>query len=873
MVVKTMSSIQGAPQDSGASRIDLGARATPSKQTASLRNSQSVNQSFKQIADYNQLQEKLQETPLENVTQRNEITAKILSVIKNNPVLKEHFESIKDNFIPPQQVFQYNHIPEAPQSQQIQYSALPGKGITYGTLPPAPRLNYGKLPPEYEIKDPQTHFGLPDAISLYSNAISKYKNIQTELKSATINMYTGAYKRLEKGENPEIVRSDLYENLNHLREKANEKLSEQFEVIKQEAGALAQTYNQAVGRERENTKTNINLFNRAVAEMNVGDSSTQALHYQMTAFQAVVERRCLEKKSDDAPTHQEMSQIAARMQEQMKEPNQILSSDQIKEKFALPEALQWGQEKASINNALSNPMNWTNKLGVAIKMSQSGKAHAAATEISPLGLSESGGVPSGLRKENTRPVNLQHTKTYFVGADGEPIADTVHESFRGGVFPTAAAAKTAVTHMENKLGRPLTSLHVNALLTPVRGLFALKKKDDKLLKDHSKNMEAALGDKAYLSNFGVNEGAVGKVKVGPITLPAAMGWHTSIAYTNNAAVKFSQALQARIEGARSNPALRDRMVAIVQLGQDMQAVWANNDFARGDVGNNQFKLPAMWKAMDALLDVDNYLDCMSGKDRTSEVAANAQSMLDEIHMNLMEKKEAVRGKLAESLTPAEVDAYASPILNDSDIIRLRLASDNEREAVFIEIIDDKTKAAQAALGGKEGLMAQKKTIGKGIAPGMMGIPTQKALSETPLSPVLSGAGTFVPTGPYNKSKNASFARQREAVNRRLDIQAATIGVTQQNTGVMGMKVKLTQAVVLGTCGFDIGFVNLALKAARPEDRADVLVEHAGLNEIDEKSRQAFLKELQEDKQDYSKLLMKLAKRKAASFKPPIHVSG
>lgn len=871
-----MATISGSPQEPP---ID-GVRAQPAKshyQSVGLVKSQAVNQNLKHIADYAQLQEKLRETPLENVSARKEITDQILAIVQRDPVLREHFEKVRNEAPQTVQVFAYQQLPGDPGQEQIVYTQLPSA--------PASTLKYTSLPPEASgLKEPShIHVSTPKV-----GALLEYKAIQADLKEATLTMYLMAYGRLEAGENPGLVRSELYADLNALRSEANEKLAEKFDEIKKDAASLAHAFNHATGSEKQNAKANIEFFNRNIAELNVGNSSTQALHFQMTAFEAVFERRCLGEANSKSeklpqPNLEEMHKIAQRLGEELKQPNRILSDSQVKKEFALSDALKWGQEKTSVNHALSNPINWTNKLGAVIQMSKSGNAYVAATEISPLGISDAGGVPSGLRgKEGyvLRPVNLQHTKTYLLGDDGKPISGTVHESFRGGVFPSAESAKEAVRLMSEKLGRPLTSLHVNALLTPVRGLLSLFKKDYKLLKDHKENMKAALGEAGYLSNFGVNEGAVGKAKIGPITLPA-MAWHTSIAFTNEAAGRISNAIQAKIALARNNPVLLDRLVAIVQLGQDMQAVWANNDFARGDVGNNQFKLPAMWKAMDALLDMDNYLDCMSGKDRTSEVAANAQSMLDEIHMNINDRKVQIRQKLEErvegfsTLSPAEVEAYGVAILNDSDIERLReITTPEGRKAEFAQIIDDKKVEAQIALGATAGFMNTKQTVGKGALPKMVGIQRQEVLAERPLSPVLAAAGAFTPTSPYDKGENKGAERQREAVNRRLEIQAATIGVTQQNTGVMGMKVKLTQAVILGTCGFDIGFVNEALKNARPESRADILFEHAGLNEIDEESKKAFLEELKANiNQDFSKLLQKIAKRKALSFKPPIHVSG
>lgn len=865
-----------------------------SKTPIQKKTSESASAGLEQIRRLTDLQKELAQLPQGTLSRRREeIFDEISTIIKSNKAFEGVFiEGFHDEENRPLQV---NELPEWSRGGIEPWEEAPAAASS--AAPASQIIKHQKIP---------------------GSSIQAYQNLQAELKAQTARFYVLAYARLDSGEDPIKVRGDLYLDLNNLRQEANQQLAEAFEEIKQEATSLANRYNASKDPENDGSKGLIDLFNLNLARLNVADQSSQASHHGLVALQSLFTQAVLHGLDKNRPPLEEIKAAAEGVIQSLQQPGKVLSKHEIKEAFSIPKALKGGQNKLAVSIALSNPMNWTNRHGAAIQLSRAGTAYVAATEISPMGVDEKGGVPSGLRGKGEfekRPVNLQHTKTYLLDQNGEPIPTTVHESFRGGVFASQEAAEETVRLIREKTGTEIKDLHVNALLTPVRGLLSLFKKDYQLLKKHYENIKAVLKEKVFLSNFGVNEGAVGKAKVGPVTLPE-MAWHTSLQFTDSAVERLNNILQEKFSNVDKDnpllkdPVLRDRVIAIVQLGRDMQAVWAVNDFASGDVGNNQFKLPAMWKAMDALFGNLQYLDCMSGKDRTSEVEANGQAMLHEIDMNLEDQRKYVREQLSgpnpwgSKLDEEEVKVYTTPILNEEDIKAIMRASKDGRKSLFEELMKNKVFFGAQALNVNHGELLEKKNVKPQVLrPGMGGIPKQVRLDKKDMPEALYSV-RFASTGPYDTT-SLPADRQRQAQNRRLEIQMATIAVTQQNTGVMGMKVKLTDAVVYGTCGFDVGYVKdlledelkfidlgpidkrirefqwqgksvevlKQLRREKIENLRILLVRETGLDEIDQASREAFLNELDSAKLDISKLLEKIAKRKAASFKPPIHVSG
>lgn len=420
------------------------------------------------------------------------------------------------------------------------------------------------------------------------------------------------------------------------------------------------------------------------------------------------------------------------------------------------ETFEWGQEY--LNVAVTAPANWTIIRKATVKESGSGRMYVTGTENKPLNITEKGGVPAGLRKANgyrDRATNLIQTTSYVLSDDG---TRQVHDiSFRGGQFPTVAAAKEAIKAMIDS-GIPLEQLHINALLTPMATVMGKGMPDRKLLVAHKENilkameeLKAEYGNSVEyskdelrhtkfdklgklqasfaMSNFGVNEGAVGQLKKKGVRLQWLVpGWHTSIReYSNDASKQLTQSLNKALTSKERleeyDPNSLDKLGAIVQVGQEMEAVWATNSYAEAGVGNNQFKLPALWKTMDALVGVTCYTDCMSGKDRTGKVESHAQSYLDEIAMNTTEHKKRldteftrIKEGLPEDLKEeweAERKYLTAACFTTEDLNNL--ASDLKQEGYNLKAmvrleIENKMTRAKEALGliiPEDELMAQK----------------------------------------------------------------------------------------------------------------------------------------------------------------------
>ncbi|MBA2728144.1 MAG: hypothetical protein H0U49_08240, partial [Parachlamydiaceae bacterium] len=366
----------------------------------------------------------------------------------------------------------------------------------------------------------------------------------------------------------------------------------------------------------------------------------------------------IEKILGNAPSFEAMQQSSKAIKESLTKPAvKIVDHHEAKAlNLAHPE-LKWGE--SHMNHALTLPANWTEVRSSMIKLSSAGKMYVSVTLNTPLNIGKEGGVPSGMRSHKAfkhRATNLMMTTSYLKDSKGR-YDERV--TFRGGQFPTKMAAKEALMQMIQNLpkGQKLEKLHINSLLTPTA--FTAFIRDKALIAAHRENILGAINElmldpksdreslqklknEIAISNLGVNEGAVGELKYKFLRFPYKFGWHTSIGmYSNEASQKMNQALNTWMDGIdKENPSISnlDRLGAILEVGQEMEAVWANNDYANPKVGNNQFKMPALWKTMDGLIDVVSYTNCMSGKDRTGEVESSAQGYIDEINMNIADQK-------------------------------------------------------------------------------------------------------------------------------------------------------------------------------------------------------------------------------------------
>ena len=244
------------------------------------------------------------------------------------------------------------------------------------------------------------------------------------------------------------------------------------------------------------------------------------------------ELKTIKKELDKAPSTEQLQGIASQIKDKIDGKQHEIP---VKDAYKFESSTKWGQDY--LNQALTTPANWTTIRKAVIKESPSGKMYVSVAINEPLNIHEHGGVPAGLRKAKThekRATNLIKTTSYMLSEEGR---SSPHVSFRGGQFPSPEAAEEALRqiikfHIES--GAPLDSLslHINALLTPFAPPFIEGTPDKRLLIAHKKHIRDAieklstdpdqdpqvkgaaikLKENFSMSNFGVNEGAVGELK-------------------------------------------------------------------------------------------------------------------------------------------------------------------------------------------------------------------------------------------------------------------------------------------------------------------------------------------------------------------------
>lgn len=613
------------------------------------------------------------------------------------------------------------------------------------------------------------------------------------------------------------------------------------------------------------------------------------------------------------------------IKEDLKKPILIMSEHDAKAAHSEIDALMgWG--KGYLNQSLTAPENWVPIQRFTLMTSKTGAIYVSVVKTEPIG-ADDGGVPAGLRPKkgfNTRPANFQRTTSYVVGNDGKAKPGSTKVSFRGGQFPTQQSAQSALLAMMDEM-HGNTDLHINALLTPTRGLGALIKEDYALLKAHKTNilgalkeMKAAIEERSTkalfgqipvvyqdaakitkmiediaISNLGVNEGAVGEKRV--LGHELRVGWHTSIKeFTNEGAEKLVKAAQVKLAGlstavanrtelSPSQIALFHNLGALAGTAQEMDHVWSQNDYANAAVGNNQFKLASLWTVADGLMDVMTYTDCMSGKDRTGEVEADAHAKRMEIFMRQDEHRDQLLGKLemyirSGELTQADANTYrdilSSPSFKPEEVDAL-ITNRGEKtlyDAIF-EMMMTKIGHAQTAMGlvGVATFMPTKtfsglasNSVGQFLASGTDGISTSTPLSKSDTA--LSNFPQMTPDSIY--SPPASVASrlelnqpiqtilgytdymaqlktlQHQAENVRQAIVASgSLRVTQENTGTSGFKVEGGKPLEAHTSGFNRDFVALSMFGANAEQRSDLFSQLTGLSELDVDSKNELLLKL------------------------------
>ncbi len=768
--------------------------------------------------------------------------------------------------------------------------------------------------------------------------------------------YSSQHILIDSNLDQEETFADLEENVTKMTQSYNSlRLERQTLMESPQAKAKPQIYSTQltqIDSQLAQMQSKIKEYNVFIGNRNLPTNEAAAAKSKIMEFSAVVEKKLslMEEGSKLVNSHTNSNRFDRIYKELRKAPelNKLESLSKVYEKklstaelIVSPEEtkiinkpdlrLKWGASHLPF--ALTAPSNWVNINTAFIKTSDSGTAFVSVTKFSPLNVENAGGVPARLRthlKYENRAVNLMQSTTYLRGGDtldsssNAPFGAQV--SYRGGQFPSVQAAKEALVQIIETLppGQKIDKLHINSLLTPM--MFTSLIKDKKLLETHKKNILRAIdelivesqftpsenrdffyvpGDAALeslknlkqnisISNYGVNAGATGEIKVLMHRMKA--GWHESIGrYSNSASQKLNANLKNKLDSIdTTNPSTKDldRLGAILQVGQEIEAMWANNDYADGDVGNNPFKMPAMLMVMDGLIDETTFVNCMSGKDRTGETVSNAQFFNDEINMNIVDHKKALTLKfndLSKTVSPKYAQEWqdqknilTAACFTEEDLNRIHSALKGKSlyigttEATFKELItwevERKIAHTKAGLGytknGSEvenGFLQKKAMFLKGI----FNIGTHGISKNPPLIISQHHERGYLPsvlTSSVYLDKEIDLnsplrladikdleMRQNMAFNRKLSQLSGSLQVTQMNTGFTGFKVGKSEALARFTSGFDRDFVlyqfnqfnqNLAQYDQDPKKREEFVQNFiskfsswTNLNELDDKNIQ------------------------------------
>ena len=488
---------------------------------------------------------------------------------------------------------------------------------------------------------------------------------------------------------------------------------------------------------------------------------------------AIEELESVEKAYGKAPTPAYLEGVADEISQNLAEPPRMLGirrAKQLQKRY--DKQLAWGRPE--LKRSLGLPSNWTSIRRFALKTHHNGELYTAITELEPAG----DPITSQMRvSHKTRASNLWKETHFILGYEER----TKSVKFRHGQFPTPEAAEEALRATGAK------RVHVSSLLTASR-----LRPDYKLLAVHKKSLDTALqrmGDEAptlILSNRGVNEGAVGTLKV--LGMGLRLGWYNAItAYNNQAVDQLNAHLKERLTGdSVGDKALLRNLDGIVMIARRMNALWAKNGYA--DAGSDQFEMAALWSALDALLDITTMTNCMSGKDRTGEVSADTYRILDEVQMDLIIRDRHIE---KEDLIFKESGLTKAEIVGQRIMARhtAGLPLDQARDVLLAE----KLVQARDVLLGKIPFMARKKIHpGAYLLPGVMGISEERYL-------VMPRHTFYTP----QKAEN----RQRDAENRRQNaLGSGMLRINLKNTGRAGTKLRATDAKVALHSGFDLDYV-------------------------------------------------------------------
>ncbi len=638
------------------------------------------------------------------------------------------------------------------------------------------------------------------------------------------------------------------------------------------------------------------------------------------------------------PNKEKIEELKAAIDDSVNSPSKSIPRKELSDTFSELNSNFWAKD--FLSTTLKNPANWVNKYDLSIVIGDGGKAHVFETKVVPQNIDRKpdeipSGVPSSARAKNTRPANLQKTESFRLDiSDPEnPKKDesSVVERWRIGQLATKEAAKEAVLTMVWESSKKVTELHDNMLLTTT-GLNI----DKKLAREQKENLTAVFKDltldeinkgphkytetelidlkKNYMqTNFGVNEGAIGKIKAGIEFSFVKLGWHTSIdEFTNKAIPDYNRVLRGKINSlmgkgafSKEGVVLLERLGGIVQVGQELEAVWAKNDFANPNLGN-QFKAPGLMSVVDSLAGITVNTHCKSAKDRGSLVEGYALEKLQSIQANIEDRKAELRtqfeGKIRESYPKEEfaVQILCSGAFSQQEIEEV---CDSEDKKSLQKLVEGKCNAAKTALGlgvhFESDFLQQKKVVGgifRKFFQGTFGISKNTPLREIESAKEYAAGFPKVFSSMYEEVEKVRardlsefspkiysdlLKHQRQKIHQRLNCSMA-MQVTKENTGVPGNKVKKGEPLRIFYSGFDRNYVRYQLFFAAPssEDFKKKMIESMGLNELSEEDREEILKRGEEIRagrnykiHDCDKIIKKVEYLKGKQFYPAMRVKS
>lgn len=708
------------------------------------------------------------------------------------------------------------------------------------------------------------------------NVVKSMRESHVSFQKEALNEHKKLWEKLNQ-DNIHEIKKDFYNKGNTLRKKIKENNKELNESLRRELHALTKKYRNCKNNKlKKEFRVKLEKFQQ---EKNCYALVTHPSH--SVDRKIVLAQACVIKRLDTAqkaPKNFDFEKIYNDLIEELDEKKDaaIQSLEDAKKEYKKPGELAWGED--CIARALCYPANWLPKEEAGIRFSRHWEAYVTVTEVSPLYEDEDynhpdapGGVPAGLRNDSRypeyskRPANCQMTTTYILNDEGKPDDTSKHIAFRIAELPTVEAAGRALELMKQHYPG-MTVLHDNCLLTPTLYKEWLYKgrPDRNLFFEHENNIREVMGaDNFMLTNFGVNEGAVGEFA------GLQLGWHLSMKYNNRAALQFNNRLKEQLNLLKL-PELEekeleekkqeqksqidlDHLGSLVYVCQELEAIWARNDYASANVGDNPVKAPALWRVACTLCGIPSNTHCMSAKDRASVVEAYSCAMLHEMHMNLSDHKRALEVEFKD--LPEEMKSKLFLGCFTRDDIEVILKNDNLEQA-----IQNKIEQAIQCLRVNEGLFQQKELP---LFPSLSAY-THFISTSTPIRDTNRANTDAFPQFVFDSIYDANHMDSRSSPDEEITT-STTIGkkilenqhqikkqlrteliealrITKENTSIPGDKLRGGVPLKRFYSGFDRRYVLRRLSSLDKGKESKFLREFnhlLGLEQVDKKTRRKF----------------------------------